>query len=90
MIELREICKTYRVGDVDLPVLKGITLNVASGAYIALMGTSGSGKTTLMNLLGSLDSPTSGTYRLAGEDISDLDDDELSMTLSLIVVVRTT
>ncbi|SMP66143.1 macrolide transport system ATP-binding/permease protein [Neorhodopirellula lusitana] len=78
MIELRDLRKDYRVGDVDLSVLKGITLDIETGGYVALMGTSGSGKTTLMNLLGSLDSPTSGSYRLAGVDLDDLSSTELA------------
>ena len=60
MIQLHGLRKDYRVGDHDLPVLKGITLNIEAGEYVALMGSSGSGKTTLMNLLGSLDHPTDG------------------------------
>ncbi len=78
MIELHEIHKTYRVGDVDLPILKGISLNIIAGEYVALMGSSGSGKTTLMNLLGSLDHITSGCYRLAGIDVATLRVEELA------------
>ncbi|EMI45583.1 ABC transporter permease [Rhodopirellula sp. SWK7] len=79
MIELGEICKTYQVGDVPLPVLKGITLDIDEGEYIALMGTSGSGKTTLMNLLGSLDRTTSGIYKFADIDVSGLSSGELAV-----------
>lgn len=79
MIELGEICKTYQVGDVPLPVLKGITLDIDEGEYVALMGTSGSGKTTLMNLLGSLDRTTSGIYKFADIDVSGLSSGELAV-----------
>ena len=72
LIELRDIRRTYHLGEVDLPVLKGISLDVARGEMVALMGTSGSGKSTLMNLLGCLDHPTSGEYRLNGREISGL------------------
>ncbi len=78
LIELDNIRKTYQIGDLELPVLKGISLRVAAGEYIALMGSSGSGKTTLMNLLGSLDHPTGGAYRLGGIDVSALSPNELA------------
>jgi len=78
MIELRDIRKTYQVGDLELPVLKGISLDIADCEYVALMGTSGSGKTTLMNLLGSLDYPTGGRYELDGVDVSALSETELA------------
>ena len=70
LIELREIRKTYHLGEVDLPVLKGISLSVAAGESLALTGVSGSGKSTLMNVLGCLDHPTSGEYWLDGQEIS--------------------
>lgn len=72
LIELKDIRKTYRLGEIDLPVLKGITMSVASGEFVALMGSSGSGKSTLMNLLGCLDHPTAGEYWLNGKEVSEL------------------
>lgn len=75
-IELREGHKTYRWGYVSVPVLKGVSLRVDRGEFVALMGASGSGKTTLMNILGCLDRPTSGQYRLDGQDVSRLSADE--------------
>lgn len=76
---LENIRKTYRMGDVDIEVLKGINLQVEKGEFVAVMGTSGSGKTTLMNIIGCLDIPTSGRYLLADKEVSLLSDDELSV-----------
>jgi ABC-type lipoprotein export system ATPase subunit len=72
LITLRDIYKTYYLGEVDVPVLKGVSLDIGRGEMVALMGASGSGKTTLMNLLGCLDRPTAGHYWLDGEEISRL------------------
>ena len=81
-IELENLCKTYMLGSVPLPVLKGVTLTVKQGELIALMGSSGSGKTTLMNLLGCLDHPTSGKYELDGEMVSEMNADERAVLRS--------
>jgi putative ABC transport system ATP-binding protein len=77
-IDLRDIRKTYENGPMKVPVLHGLTFNIAAGEYVAIMGPSGSGKSTLMNLIGCLDRPTSGTYILDGIDVSQLDDNALA------------
>lgn len=76
LIELLDIRKTFYLGEVVLPVLKGITLTIGKGEMVALIGASGSGKSTLMNTLGCLDRPTSGEYMLEGREVSRLSNDE--------------
>jgi putative ABC transport system ATP-binding protein len=78
IIELRAIRKSYFMGKQELPVLKGIDLTIEKKEYVALMGPSGSGKSTLMNILGCLDSPTSGNYILNGKDVSGMPDNDLA------------
>src|SRR5258707_774366 len=76
LIEIRDVCKSYDLGEVTVDALKGAELTIEQGEYIALIGPSGSGKSTLMNTLGCLDRPTSGSYRLAGEEVAPLSRDE--------------
>lgn len=78
MIELQGIEKTYANGTVTTPVLKDVSFRVEAGEYLAIMGASGTGKSTLLNILGCLDKPTAGHYRIDGTDMVSLDDDELS------------
>ena len=78
LIETRELVKTYGQGEATVHALKGVNLTIRRGELVAIMGHSGSGKSTLMNILGALDRPTSGTYTLGGEDVSELDRAELA------------
>ncbi len=78
VIEVKDITKTYKMGRVPLTVLKGVSLKVEQGEFVAIMGPSGSGKSTLMQILGLLDVPTTGTYELLGKQVSDLDEDRLA------------
>ncbi|WP_194852158.1 ABC transporter ATP-binding protein [Nonlabens antarcticus] len=78
VIEIRNIVRNFKLGQEEVKVLKGIDLDIKRGDYIAFMGPSGSGKSTLMNLLGCLDTATSGTYHLNGTDVSSLSDDQLA------------
>jgi putative ABC transport system ATP-binding protein len=77
-IRTENLTKTYRMGDEDVAALRGIDLTIRRGEYVAIMGPSGSGKSTLMNLIGCLDTPTSGKYWLAGRLVSELNDDDLA------------
>src|ERR1700709_399802 len=79
LIKLNDIHKTYHMGELDVPVLKGVSLSIARGELVALMGASGSGKSTLMNILGGLDRPTSGGYVLDDQEISGLSTDGRAM-----------
>jgi len=78
IIELVDISRTYRIGAMDIPALKDISLGIEKNEYVALIGPSGSGKSTLMNLLGCLDTPTGGKYILNNQDVSHLTDNELA------------
>ena len=78
LINVRELRKTYKNGNLDVPVLLGIDLTIDAGEFVAIMGPSGSGKSTFMNILGCLDRPTSGAYHLDGDDVSRLSDNRLA------------
>lgn len=78
LIQLEEVWKTYDLGEVQVHALRGVSVEIDSSEYVALVGPSGSGKSTLMNLIGCLDRPTSGTYRIEGEAVDDMNRDELA------------
>jgi putative ABC transport system ATP-binding protein len=78
VVEIEQMTKTYMIGDIKVPALRGVSFTVAQGEYVAIMGPSGSGKSTLMNLIGCLDKPTTGLYRLDGVDVAALSDQELA------------
>ena len=78
MIELRDVTKIYRMGSVEVPALRGVSLSIQKGEMAAIIGPSGSGKSTLMNIIGCLDVPTSGSYVLEGEDVGSLGDSRLA------------
>ena len=79
MIEIENITKTYQTGDISFQALKGVSFTIADGEFVAIMGPSGSGKSTLMHILGALDNPTTGTYKLDGKDVSTYTDEELAV-----------
>jgi putative ABC transport system ATP-binding protein len=78
IIELRDLVKTYKIGDTEVRALRGVSYTVEEGDFVAIMGPSGSGKSSLMNIVGCLDKPTSGKYFLEGQDVSTLDKDQLA------------
>jgi len=78
VIDVRDVHKTYEIGDIAVHALRGVSLRIERGEYVALMGHSGSGKSTLMNIIGCLDTPTAGAYLLRGLDVGKLDEDALS------------
>jgi putative ABC transport system ATP-binding protein len=78
LIETRDLWKTYRMGDEDIHALRGVSIEIERGEYVAIMGPSGSGKSTLMNLIGCLDTPSQGTYLLNGKEVSLMNDNELA------------
>ena len=80
MIALHEVKKTYQMGDTAVHALDGVSLGIGRGEFVAITGPSGSGKSTLMNILGCLDRPSSGSYRLDGSEVADLNDDQLATT----------
>lgn len=78
LLELREVGRQYRIGQIRIDALKDISLDVEQGEFVSIMGPSGCGKSTLLNVIGCLDLPTAGSYRLAGQDVSELTDNRLS------------
>ncbi|MBX3260016.1 MAG: ABC transporter ATP-binding protein [Labilithrix sp.] len=85
LIRVADVEKVYKTGDVEVRALRGVSLDVRPGEFVAIMGSSGSGKSTLMNLLGCLDRPTSGSYRLAGREVARMNKNELAEVRSEIL-----
>ena len=84
MIDIREITKMYRMGSTEVHALRGVDLKVDNGDFISVVGPSGSGKSTLMNIVGCLDTPTAGTYRLDGTLVSEMRDDARHLRLQFV------
>ena len=78
VIDVRDVSKTYTLGEIEVHALRGVSLRIERGDFVAIMGSSGSGKSTLMNILGCLDVPTAGRYLIDGTDVSELDEDDLA------------
>ena len=78
MIRIHDVTKVYKMGDVEVHALRGLSMDIQAGEMVAIMGPSGSGKTTLMNIIGCLDQPTSGSYTLDGQEVSTLSDNQLA------------
>src|ERR671912_346126 len=78
LIETQDLWKTYRMGAEEIHALRGLSINIERGEYVAIMGPSGSGKSTLMNLIGCLDTPTKGSYLLNGKEVASMNDDDLA------------
>lgn len=78
IIEIQDLTKTYRLGSVDVHALRGLNMSVRENEYVAIMGPSGSGKSTLMNIIGCLDTPSTGFYRFSGDDVSGMNDDQMA------------
>ncbi len=78
VIEIKDITKVYKMGDTEVRALNGVSLKIEAGEFVAIMGASGSGKSTMLQILGLLDAPTSGSYKLLGKEVSDLKEDDLA------------
>jgi putative ABC transport system ATP-binding protein len=78
IIEITDLTKVYQLGTVEVPALRGLNMSVMENEYVAIMGPSGSGKSTLMNIIGCLDTPTTGSYLFGGDDVSDMNDDQMA------------